>query len=119
MLDALRIPRVDLYGDSYGTFAAQAFAVHHGDRLRSLVLDGAYPVTGTDPAFSDLAEATQRALRLVCARRPSCAARGEDPVAVVGRLVDAPARAPVSGFGRRRGRRARPRPPRRARRWRR
>jgi pimeloyl-ACP methyl ester carboxylesterase len=88
VLAALRIGRVDLYGDSYGTFAAQAFAVHHGDRLRSLVLDGAYPVTGTDPAFSDLAEATQRALRLVCARRPSCAARGEDPIAVVARLVE-------------------------------
>ena len=65
-------------------YAGQAFAYHHGDRLRSLVLDGAYPVPGTDPAFGDLAEATQRALRLVCARRPSCAARGEDPLAVVG-----------------------------------
>ena len=66
---------VDLYGDSYGTFAAQAFAARHGDRLRSLVLDGAYPVSGTDPAFGDLAEATQRALRAVCARRPSCTPR--------------------------------------------
>jgi len=99
VLDALRIGRVDLYGDSYGTFAAQAFAVHHGDRLRSLVLDGAYPVTGTDPAFSDLAEATQRALRLVCARRPGCAARGEDPVAVVGRLVARVRAGTVKGFG--------------------
>lgn len=99
VLDALNIGRVDLYGDSYGTFAAQAFAVHHGARLRSLVLDGAYPVTGTDPAFSDLAEATQRALRLVCARRPSCAARGEDPIAVVGRLVERLRARPLSGFG--------------------
>ena len=87
MLDALRIRQVDVYGDSYGSYAAQAFAARHPDRLRSLVLDGTYPVPGTDPAFGDLAEATQRALRLVCARRPSCAARGEDPVAVVGRLV--------------------------------
>ena len=100
VLDALRIGRVDLYGDSYGTFAAQAFAVHHGDRLRSLVLDGAYPVTGTDPAFSDLAEATQRALRLVCARRASCATRGEDPIAVVGRLVARVRAGAVTGSGR-------------------
>ena len=99
VLDALRIGRVDLYGDSYGTFAAQAFAVRHGDRLRSLVLDGAYPVTGTDPAFSDLAEATQRALRLVCARRPSCAGRGEDPIAVVGRLVARVRAGALTGFG--------------------
>jgi pimeloyl-ACP methyl ester carboxylesterase len=87
VLDALRIRQVDVYGDSYGSYAAQTFAARHPDRLRSLVLDGTYPVPGTDPAFGDLAEATQRALRLVCARRPSCAARGEDPVAVVGRLV--------------------------------
>jgi pimeloyl-ACP methyl ester carboxylesterase len=87
VLDALRVRQVDVYGDSYGSYAAQVFAARHPDRLRSLVLDGTYPVPGTDPAFGDLAEATQRALRLVCARRPSCAARGEDPVAVVGRLV--------------------------------
>jgi pimeloyl-ACP methyl ester carboxylesterase len=87
VLDALGIRQVDVYGDSYGSYAAQTFAARHPDRLRSLVLDGTYPVPGTDPAFGDLAEATQRALRLVCARRPSCAARGEDPVAVVGRLV--------------------------------
>ncbi len=70
VLDALGIRQVDLYGDSYGTYAGQAFAARHGDRLRSLVLDGAYPVPGTDPTFGDLAEATQRALRLVCERRP-------------------------------------------------
>lgn len=64
------------------------------------MLDGAYPATGTDPAFSDLAEATQRALRLVCSRRPSCAARGEDPIAVVGRLVARLRAHPLSGFGR-------------------
>ena len=99
VLDALRIPRVDFYGDSYGSYAGQAFAYHHGDRLRSLVLDGAYPVPGTDPAFGDLAEATQRALRLVCARRPGCAARAEDPLAVVARLADRLRAHPVTGRG--------------------
>ena len=97
VLDALRIRQVDVYGDSYGSYAAQVFAARHPDRLRSLVLDGTYPVPGTDPAFGDLAEATQRALRLVCARRPSCAARGEDPVAVVGRLVARLRAQPLTG----------------------
>lgn len=83
VLDALGIRQVDLYGDSYGTYAGQAFAVRHPQRLRSLVLDGAYPVQGTDPAFGDLADATQRALRLVCERRPPCA---EDPVVVAARF---------------------------------
>ena len=99
VLDALGIARVDLYGDSYGSYAAQAFAVRHGDRLRSLVLDGTYPLPGTDPAFSDLAEATRRGLRLVCARRPSCAARGQDPVALVAGLVEQVRRAPIVGRG--------------------
>jgi pimeloyl-ACP methyl ester carboxylesterase len=99
VLDALRIGQVDLYGDSYGSYAGQAFAAWHGDRLRSLVLDGAYPVPGTDPAFSDLGEATQRALRLVCARRPSCAVRGEDPVAVAARWVERVRARPLTGTG--------------------
>jgi pimeloyl-ACP methyl ester carboxylesterase len=100
VLDALHISKVDLYGDSYGSYAAQVFAARYGDRLRSLVLDGTYPVPGTDPAFGDLAQATQRALRLVCARRPSCAARGEDPVAVVQRFVDAVRAHPLTARGR-------------------
>ena len=99
VLDALRIRQVDVYGDSYGSYAAQTFAARHPDRLRSLVLDGTYPVPGTDPALGDLAEATQRALRLVCARRPSCAARGEDAVAVVGRLAARLRARPLTGLG--------------------
>ena len=99
VLDALGIPAVDLYGDSYGSYFAQAFAVRHGSRLRSLVLDATYPLPGTDPAFGDLAEATRRALQLVCARRPSCAARGQDPVAAIQRLVERVRARPVAGTG--------------------
>ena len=88
VLDALRIRRVDMYGDSYGSYFAQAFAVNHPDRLRSLVLDATYPLPGTDPAYGDLAEATWRAYSLVCARRPSCADRGEEPRAALQRFVE-------------------------------
>ena len=98
MLDALRIAKVDFYGDSYGTYVGQAFAVRHADRLRSLVLDGAYPLPGTDPAFGDLAEATWRAPALACERQaPAC---GEDPVAVARRgcaTGSAPTRSPAAG----------------------
>jgi len=99
VLDALAIEQIDLYGDSYGSYFAQAFAVRHAERLRSLVLDATYPLPGTDPAYGDLAEATWRALRLVCARRPSCAARGEDPLAVLERLVERVRTQPVSDIG--------------------
>ena len=49
VLDALEIDKIDLYGDSYGTFFGQAFAVRHGDRLRTLVLDSSYPGRGAGP----------------------------------------------------------------------
>ncbi len=51
ILDALAIGRIDLYGDSYGTYFAQVFALRHPQKLRSLVLDGAYPLDGPDYAW--------------------------------------------------------------------
>lgn len=44
ILDVLGSGPIDLYGDSYGTFFEQAFAVRHPDKLRSIILDGAYPL---------------------------------------------------------------------------
>jgi pimeloyl-ACP methyl ester carboxylesterase len=97
VLDALRVGRVDLYGDSYGSYAAQAFAVRYPHRLRSLVLDGTYQLPGTDPAWADLAASTRSSLRLACGRRPGCPAGHEDPVRVVARLVARVRRAPIAG----------------------
>jgi pimeloyl-ACP methyl ester carboxylesterase len=97
VLDALGIATVDLYGDSYGTFFSQTFAVRHPDRLRSLVLDAAYPVEDGDPWWSDLARASADALRFVCERDPGCAAVGGDPVRRLERLDRRLAYEPVTG----------------------
>ena len=51
VLDELGIQKVDLYGDSYGSFNAQTFAVRHPERVRSVTLDGAYPIAGLDPWY--------------------------------------------------------------------
>lgn len=51
VLDALKIDEVDFYGDSYGTFVGQTFAAWHPERLRSLILDSAYPVRPPDIWF--------------------------------------------------------------------
>src|SRR6201996_83597 len=51
ILDALGEGLVDLYGDSYGTFFEQVFVVRHPDKLRSIILDGAYPLDGADYAW--------------------------------------------------------------------
>ena len=71
VLRALDAGKVDLYGDSYGTYAAQAFALRFPERLRSLTVDGAYPLPGTDPAAADLVEAGRRGLELACERSPA------------------------------------------------
>ena len=61
---------IDLYGDSYGTFVAQAFAARHGDLLTTLVLDSAFPVTGGDPFHASRVPAMLRAFDAVSAGAP-------------------------------------------------
>ena len=97
VLRALHIGRVDLYGDSYGSYAAQAFALRYPGKLRSLVLDGTYQLPGSDPALADLAASTRSALRLACGRRPGCPAGKADPVRVVAGLVARVRRDPIVG----------------------
>ena len=36
VLDSLSLGKISLYGDSYGTYFAQVFAVRHPERLRAL-----------------------------------------------------------------------------------
>ncbi|MBV8497056.1 MAG: alpha/beta fold hydrolase, partial [Gammaproteobacteria bacterium] len=75
LLEALQIPRVSLYGDSYGTFFAQVFALRHPAKLRALVLDGAYPLDD-DPWYPNYAPAMRAKFNLACERAPECRALG-------------------------------------------
>jgi pimeloyl-ACP methyl ester carboxylesterase len=95
VLRAIRAGPVDLYGDSYGSYAAQAFAVRYPHRLRSLVLDSTYPVPGTDPAFADLALRSREAMRLACSRWPNCPV--SDPVSQLRGLVQSVRADPIVG----------------------
>lgn len=99
VLRALDAGQVDMYGDSYGSYAAQAFALRYPERLRSLTLDGTYPLPGSDPAAADLVEAGRLGLELTCQRSPGCppAAQG-DPVALVSRFADRVRADPIDGF---------------------
>lgn len=75
ILAALDIPRIDLYGDSYGTYFGQVFAVRHPDVLRSIVLDGAYPLNGADYAwYPSYAPAMRDKFNIACRRFKPCAA---------------------------------------------
>ena len=74
ILEALNIRRIDLYGDSYGTYFEQVFAVRHPNVLRSIVLDGAYPVNGPDYAwYPSYAPAMRHKFDVACRRFAPCA----------------------------------------------
>jgi pimeloyl-ACP methyl ester carboxylesterase len=98
VLKALHAGEIDLYGDSYGTYAAQAYALRFPSRLRSLVLDAAYPLPGTDPAWADLVEAIRIGLELSCSRSVTCPTR--DPVKLVTRFADRVREEPIVGTAR-------------------
>jgi len=66
---------IDLYGDSYGTYFEQVFALRHPELVRSVVLDGAYPLSGHDyPWYPSYAPAMRDKFDLACRRSPPCAA---------------------------------------------
>jgi pimeloyl-ACP methyl ester carboxylesterase len=75
VIQRLRLGRVDMYGDSYGTFFAQVFAGRHPDLLRSLVLDGAYPTHGETAFYPTQGPAMRTSFAKACRRSPEC--RGE------------------------------------------
>ena len=74
VLDHLGVKSFDYYGDSYGTFFGQTLAARHPERLRSVVLDGAYPVIGENPWYPHAGEAMRRGIDLACRRSAYCAA---------------------------------------------
>ncbi len=81
ILDAMQIPRIDLYGDSYGTYFEQVFALRHPQLLRSLVLDGAYPLSGADYAwYPNYAPAMRDKFNIACERSKSCRELGSDSI---------------------------------------
>jgi pimeloyl-ACP methyl ester carboxylesterase len=76
ILEALGMRRIDLYGDSYGTYFEQVFALRHPDTLRAIVLDGAYPLNGPDYAwYPTYAPAMRDKFDIACRRSPACARR--------------------------------------------
>jgi pimeloyl-ACP methyl ester carboxylesterase len=97
VLDALQIEQVDFYGDSYGTFVGQTFAAWHPQRLRSLILDSAYPVRPPDIWFPTDWTTGRDGLDLVCDRSPSCRALRGTATDRIERLVRELRNKPISG----------------------
>jgi len=99
VLHALRLGRVDLYGDSYGSWFAQVFASRYPGLLRSVTLDSTYQVLGLDPWYTTTVLTARRAFVQACQRSAACAAatQGGQAWARIGALERRLARFPVSG----------------------
>jgi pimeloyl-ACP methyl ester carboxylesterase len=88
LVKALELGVVDIYGDSYGTFVAQVFASHHPELVHSLVLDGAYPVTGETAWYPTQGPAMRNAYSVVCARTTDCGANNTGTIELLERLLE-------------------------------
>ena len=97
VLDALGTGPVDLYGDSYGTWFSQAFAVNHPERVRAVILDSAYPVIGEKPFYPFSAAYNRRNYDLVCQRSLSCRELPGTSRERIERLVEALRAHPFQG----------------------
>jgi pimeloyl-ACP methyl ester carboxylesterase len=72
----LKLGKVDVYGDSYGTFFMQVFAGRHPELVRSVVLDSAYPTYGESAFYPTQGPAMNRAFEAVCRQSFDCRNQG-------------------------------------------
>jgi pimeloyl-ACP methyl ester carboxylesterase len=72
LLHRLRLGRVDFYGDSYGTFFGQVLTSRYASLLRSVTLDAAYPVSGTNPFYPHMIVTARHAFNISCDRSVAC-----------------------------------------------
>jgi pimeloyl-ACP methyl ester carboxylesterase len=72
VLGALTLGKVDLYGDSYGTYFAQSFLALYPHLLRSVVLDSAYEARDLDPWYVTTVQTARTAFAAACRRSASC-----------------------------------------------
>jgi pimeloyl-ACP methyl ester carboxylesterase len=98
LLDALNIPIINLYGDSYGTWFSQTFAGRHPDRLRSVILDSAYPVRGQSPWYPEIAPTARFAFDAACRRSQACGNLPGNSLHRIELLLESLRANPFSGY---------------------
>jgi pimeloyl-ACP methyl ester carboxylesterase len=98
VIRSLGLAKVDVYGDSYGSYFVHVFAGRFPQLVRSVVLDATYPTTRLDPFYRSTVAAMPAAFNAVCRRSTACAsaAHGTSWSRLV-RLAQALRRRPISG----------------------
>jgi pimeloyl-ACP methyl ester carboxylesterase len=99
VIKALELPRVDLYGDSYGSFFAQVFANRYPNLVHSVILDSTYETVDLDPWYRSSVDSMPAAFAAACGRAPACAAAAApgEAWARIGALARRLREEPVSG----------------------
>ena len=97
VLDRLGVRTFDYYGDSYGTFLGQTLAARYPHRLRSMVLDGAYPVIGESPWYPHAGELVRAGFNLACERAPYCATLPGTSLGRIAALLQQLRQKPING----------------------
>ncbi len=92
----LGIPKLVLYGISYGTYLMPVYAQRHPDRVQSMVLTGAYPAD-FDRTQRPNAEAVSLTLQRICARNQVC--DGDAAVANLRTVAERLRTAPITVDG--------------------
>jgi pimeloyl-ACP methyl ester carboxylesterase len=92
----LNIPRISLYGTSYGVKVALGYALTYPANVDRLVLDSVVEVDGPDTFYLDSLAALPRVLRALC--RSGCRSFTRDPVADLSTLVARIGTGPLRGF---------------------
>ena len=95
-IDAVRatlgVDKLDLWGDSYGTYLMPVYAARHPQHVRSIVLDGAFPIA-FDPWGRDVLRGTRAGHRARLRRTRRCS--GPRVLAQLERLARRLRRHPV------------------------
>jgi pimeloyl-ACP methyl ester carboxylesterase len=89
---ALGIDRLDLWGDSYGTFLMPIYAALHPRHVRSIVLDGAFPIA-FDRWGRDVLRGVRGVIHRLCRRTHRCS--GQVLLGRIGNLARRLRRHPV------------------------
>jgi pimeloyl-ACP methyl ester carboxylesterase len=90
---AIGVDKIAIYGASYGTKVALAYAARYPDHVERLILDSVVTADGPDPLYRDTFNATPRVERASCAAACDFTADpGEDLIAFARQLGDGPAR---------------------------
>ncbi len=102
VIKALKVHKVDLYGDSYGSFFAQVFASRYPGLIRSVILDSTYETQNLDPWYRSSIDNMPADYDDACSRSPACAQAASGPAwndieALTVRLRNSPVTGSVPG----------------------